>query len=153
MANKFKSEIAPKGLEFRAGDIVIGDKYCCLMTVVSYPKSIYSGYLSNITQLGGVKLLIKQEGVFFGTPSYIMKGNYYERQYTLQHGLVWQDPVNIYTGNRSNSAACLGFWRNIMPGGKNMGKSAVPFCADSDGNCFYSVFNGYAGLEFVYSFC
>ena len=65
MANKFKSEIAPKGLEFRAGDVIIGDKYCCLMTIVSYPKSIYSGYLSNITQLGGVKLLIKHIPVSF----------------------------------------------------------------------------------------
>ncbi len=65
MSNKFKSEIAPKGLEFRSGDIIIGDKYCSMMTVISYPKSIYSGYLSGITQLGGVKLLIKHIPVSF----------------------------------------------------------------------------------------
>ena len=65
MSNKFKSEIAPKGLEFRNGDFIVGDKYCALMTVISYPKSIYSGYLSSITQLGGVKLLIKHIPVSF----------------------------------------------------------------------------------------
>lgn len=65
MSNKFKSELAPKGLEFRNGDIIMGDNYCCLMTVISYPKSIYSGYLSNLTQLGGVKLLIKHIPVPF----------------------------------------------------------------------------------------
>ena len=65
MSNKFKSELAPKGLEFRNGDIIMGDKYCCLMTVISYPKSIYSGYLSNLTQIGGVKLLIKHIPVPF----------------------------------------------------------------------------------------
>lgn len=69
MSRSFKSEIAPKGIEFRSGDMVISDKYCCLMTVISYPKSIYSGYLSNLTQMGGVKILIKHIPILFSTLS------------------------------------------------------------------------------------
>ena len=39
-----KSQLAPKGLEFRAGDMVIGDKYCTFLTVISYPKMITEVY-------------------------------------------------------------------------------------------------------------
>ena len=39
-----KSQIAPKGLEFRASDFIISDKHACIMTVVSYPKFIEPGY-------------------------------------------------------------------------------------------------------------
>ncbi len=69
MSKSFKSEIAPKGIEFRSGDMVISDKHCCLMTVISYPKSIYNGYLSNLTQMGGVKILIKHIPILFSTLS------------------------------------------------------------------------------------
>lgn len=67
MSRNFKSEIAPKGLEFQKNGIIIGDKHCCLMTIISYPKSIYNGYLSNITQLSDVKILIKHTPILFST--------------------------------------------------------------------------------------
>ena len=55
----FKSEIAPKGIEFHSADFVISDKYCTILTVVSYPRYIGPGYLANLTNMSGVKLVIK----------------------------------------------------------------------------------------------
>lgn len=54
-----KSQIAPKGLEFKPGHFIISDKYATILTVVSYPKVIAPGYLSNLTSLSGVKVVIK----------------------------------------------------------------------------------------------
>lgn len=54
-----KNQIAPKGLEFRPADFIISDKYATILTIVSYPKSIPVGYLSNLTSMAGVKLVIK----------------------------------------------------------------------------------------------
>ena len=49
-----KSQIAPKGLEFKPGHFIISDKYATILTVVSYPKVIAPGYLSNLTSLRSV---------------------------------------------------------------------------------------------------
>ena len=54
-----KSQIAPKGLEFRASDFIISDKHASIMTVVSYPKYIEPGYLSSLTSMSGIKVVIK----------------------------------------------------------------------------------------------
>ena len=54
-----KKELAPKGLEFRSSDMVISDKYMTILTVVSYPKQIGPGYLSQITSISGIKIVIK----------------------------------------------------------------------------------------------
>ncbi len=63
----FKSEVAPKGLEFNPSEIVISDKYMRILTVVSYPRRIGVGYLSNITNMPGVKIAIKHIPVPFST--------------------------------------------------------------------------------------
>lgn len=55
----FKSQIAPKGLQFNASDFVISDKYATILTAISYPRFISPGYLANITNMSGVKLVIK----------------------------------------------------------------------------------------------
>ena len=55
----FKSEIAPKGIEFHAADFRISDKYCTILTVVSYPRYISHCYLANLTNLSGIKMIIK----------------------------------------------------------------------------------------------
>ncbi len=60
-----KSQLAPKGLEFRAGDMVISGKYCCFLTVISYPKMINEGYLANLTQYSGIKIVIKHIPIQF----------------------------------------------------------------------------------------
>ena len=54
-----RSQIAPKGLEFKSNEFVISDKYGCILSVISYPKFIYPGYLSNLTSMSGIKVVIK----------------------------------------------------------------------------------------------
>ena len=39
-----RSQIAPKGLEFKASNFIISDKHATILTVVSYPKFISPGY-------------------------------------------------------------------------------------------------------------
>ena len=69
MSISFKSQIAPKGLEFKSSEMVISDKYCTILTIVSYPKSISEGYLANLTQLSGVKICIKHIPIAFSVLS------------------------------------------------------------------------------------
>ena len=64
-----KSQIAPKGLQFNASDFFISDKYATILTVVSYPKTITPGYLSNLTSMSGIKIVIKHIPVPFATMS------------------------------------------------------------------------------------
>lgn len=54
-----RNQIAPKGLEFRPASLVISDKYATILTVVSYPKVISPGYLSSLTSMSGIKVVIK----------------------------------------------------------------------------------------------
>ena len=61
----FKSQIAPKGLQFNTSDFRISYKYATILTVISYPRYIGDGYLSNITNLSGVKMVIKHIPVPF----------------------------------------------------------------------------------------
>ena len=55
----FKSEVAPKGIEFKSTEFALGGKCCTIMTVISFPKSIYPGYLSDISSINGVKVVAK----------------------------------------------------------------------------------------------
>lgn len=64
-----KSELAPKGLEFKVTEFRMGDKYVTILSCISFPKFIGHGYLSNITNLPGVKLVIKHIPVDFSTIS------------------------------------------------------------------------------------
>ena len=64
----FKSEVAPKGLDFTSNDMItISDKYMTILTVVSYPRNVGVGFLSNITNMAGVKIVIKHIPVPFST--------------------------------------------------------------------------------------
>ncbi|NLD79123.1 MAG: DUF87 domain-containing protein [Mollicutes bacterium] len=64
-----KSQLAPKGLDFNAGDFVISDKYSTILTVVSYPKVIGVGFLSSLTTMSGIKLVIKHIPIDFSVLS------------------------------------------------------------------------------------
>ena len=64
-----KSQIAPKGLEFKSNQFVISDKYACILTIISFPKFIYPGYLSSLTSMSGIKVVIKHIPVPFSTIS------------------------------------------------------------------------------------
>ncbi len=55
----FKSQIAPKGLHFNPSDFVISDKYATILTAISYPRFVAPGYLANLTNISGVKMVIK----------------------------------------------------------------------------------------------
>ncbi len=54
-----RSQVAPKGLEFKANQFIISDKYATILTVVSYPRYIQPGYLSSLTSMSGIKVVIK----------------------------------------------------------------------------------------------
>ena len=62
-----KSELAPKGLQFKPTEFVISGKYATILTVISYPKYIANGYLSNITNLSGIKIVAKHIPIEFST--------------------------------------------------------------------------------------
>ncbi len=55
----FKSEVAPKGMEFKATEFRLGSKYSTIWTIIGFPKSIYPGYLSDLINLPGVRISIK----------------------------------------------------------------------------------------------
>ena len=61
----FKSEIAPKGLHFNPSDFNISDKYATILTVISYPRFITPGYLADLTNISGIKVVIKHIPVPF----------------------------------------------------------------------------------------
>ena len=65
----FKSEVAPKGLHFTPGDFSISGKYATIITVVSYPKFIYPGYLASLTSMSGVKVVAKHIPIPFSSMS------------------------------------------------------------------------------------
>lgn len=63
----FKSEIAPKGLQFKPMDFIISGKYATILTAISYPKYINPGFLANLTNIAGVKLVAKHIPIEFST--------------------------------------------------------------------------------------
>ena len=64
-----KSEIAPKGLQFEPMDFVISGKFSTIYTVISYPKVIAPGYLADLTNISGVKIVAKHIPIEFSTIS------------------------------------------------------------------------------------
>lgn len=54
-----KSQLAPKGLEFKANDFIISDKFATILTVISYPRVINPGFLADLTSMSGIKIVIK----------------------------------------------------------------------------------------------
>ncbi|MFA7064860.1 MAG: DUF87 domain-containing protein [Bacilli bacterium] len=69
MSNTFKSEIAPKGMKYNVNDFMISDKYATILTIISFPKLIQPGFLANITNLPGVKVVVKHIPIQFSTMS------------------------------------------------------------------------------------
>lgn len=54
-----KAQLAPKGIDFKVNDFIISGKHCTILSIVSYPKFIQPGYLANITNISGVKIVAK----------------------------------------------------------------------------------------------
>ena len=65
MSIGIRSQLAPKGLEFFSSDFYISDQYATILTVVSYPKFIEPGYLASLTNMSGIKIVIKHIPVPF----------------------------------------------------------------------------------------
>ncbi len=65
MSTGLRSQIAPKGLSFNLSDFYISDKYATILTVISYPKYIMPGYLSSLTNMSGIKVVVKHIPVPF----------------------------------------------------------------------------------------
>ena len=81
-----KKELAPKGMTFNMNDFFISDKYATILTVVSYPKYIAPGYLSNLTTgLSGVKIVIKHIPVAFEIVSKMLNKQLIELKDKYQH--------------------------------------------------------------------
>ena len=62
---KLKSEVAPKGMQFKSTEFVLGGKYSTILTIIAFPRSIPAGYLSDMTNISGVKIAIKHIPIQF----------------------------------------------------------------------------------------
>ena len=69
MSNVFKSEIAPKGMNFNINDFMISDKYATILTIISYPKMIGPGFLASVTNIPGIKVVVKHIPINFSEMS------------------------------------------------------------------------------------
>ena len=85
MSNTFKSEIAPKGMKFDVNEFMISDKYATILTIISYPKIIGPGFLANVTNLPGVKVVIKHIPIDFSTMSRMINKEIADLKERYQH--------------------------------------------------------------------
>lgn len=90
-----KAQIAPKGLEFRQSDFVISDKYATIISVISYPKIIGQGFLSNLTSMAGIKVVIKHIPLPFETISKMLNKELAElrQQYQEERDRTRQEQI------------------------------------------------------------
>lgn len=92
-----KSEIAPKGLNFKINEFMISDKYATILTVLEYPKIIGPGFLSNVTSIPGVKVSIKHIPIDFGTMQKTINREIAElkESYQKEHDLTLKERIRI----------------------------------------------------------
>lgn len=95
--HKFKSQIAPKGMQWGASDFFISDKYATVLTVVSYPKFIAPGYLSTLTTMSGIKIVIKHIPVPFSTISKMLNKQIADLKvrYQEEHDRTIQERIRL----------------------------------------------------------
>ena len=95
MSVSFKSQLAPKSLEFKPSEIIISDKYCAILTIISYPKAIQEGYLANLTQLSGIKICIKHIPIAFSVLSKMLNKEIADMKarYQDEHDRTMQEQI------------------------------------------------------------
>lgn len=96
MANiNIKKELAPKSLEFHPADFVVGDKFCTILTVVSYPKWVGPGFLANISDLIEAKVVIKHIPLPFSVMSKMLNKQLAElkSQYERENDKTMQEQL------------------------------------------------------------
>ncbi len=122
--NSFRAEIAPKGLQFNPSDFFISDKYATILTVVAFPKYISPGFLSNLTSMPGIKIVIKHIPVPFTTVSKMLnkqiadlKQKYQEeRDRTMQERIRmdYESLESFVTMIAANQSKIFDFQMHIM---------------------------------------
>lgn len=85
MSTSIRSQLAPKGLSFNPSDFFISDKYATILTVVSFPKYIVPGYLSSLTNMPGIKVVVKHIPVPFQTMSKMLNRQVADLREKYQH--------------------------------------------------------------------
>jgi type IV secretory pathway VirB4 component len=92
-----KTQLAPKGLEFRSSDFIISDNYATILTVVSYPKVISPGYLSSLTNMAGIKIVIKHIPMMFSAISKMLNKQIAElrMRYQEERDKVVQERIRL----------------------------------------------------------
>ena len=90
-----KTQIAPKGLEFKPDSFVASDKYSTILTAISYPKIINPGFLANLTSMAGVKLVIKHLPLPFDVISKMINKEIADLKirYQEEHDLTIQEKI------------------------------------------------------------
>lgn len=119
-----RSEVAPKGLEFRPSDFRISDKYATLISIVSYPKYITPGYLSQLTTMPGVKIIAKHIPVPYTTVTKMLNKQIIdlkqkhkeEKDATLRerYRLDWESLENFVNMMASSQANVFDFQMHVM---------------------------------------
>ena len=92
-SSKIKSEIAPKGMKFNVNDFMISDKYATILSIISYPKTIQPGYLSNITNIPGIKVVVKHIPIPFSSMQKMLNGELVDLKdkYQKEHDRTLQE--------------------------------------------------------------
>ena len=90
-----KTQIAPKGLEFKPSSMVVSDKYATVLTAISYPKFVSIGFLSNLTSMPGIKMCIKHIPMQFGVISKMINKEIADLKvrYQEEHDLTMQEKI------------------------------------------------------------
>lgn len=90
-----KTQIAPKGLEFKPDGFVASDKHSCILTAISYPKMIPPGFLANLTSMAGIKLVIKHLPLPFDVISRMINKEIADLKvrYQEEHDLTIQEKI------------------------------------------------------------
>ena len=92
-----KSQIAPKGLEFKSSEFIISDKYATILTAISYPKAVPIGYLSNLTSMSGIKVVIKHIPLPFSVITKMLNKEIADlkQRYQTENDKTIQEIVNL----------------------------------------------------------
>ena len=88
-----KSEIAPKGMKFNVNDFMISDKYATILTIISYPKTIQPGFLSNVTNIPGIKVVVKHIPIPFSSMQKMLNKEIVDlkERYQKEHDITLQE--------------------------------------------------------------
>ena len=92
----FKSEVAPKGLDFTNSNMIVAsDKYMTILSVVGFPRYVGVGFLSNITNMPGVKIVIKHIPVPFSTLTKMLNKELaaMKVRYQEEHDATYQESI------------------------------------------------------------